>query len=209
MNEEEETNAGNLELIGGWLCLDFANTVDWHGSNHEQEWLNSYSDLISWSQHVGILPDNEAQRLLHEAKLHSREAELVLKRAIALRESIYRIFSAIADGLSPENRDLTTLNQELSEAMVHSRIAPTSDGFKWAFDVKENVLHQMLWPITRSAADLLTSKETNRVRKCSGKDCGWLFLDMSRNRTRRWCDMKSCGNRAKARRYYERAHVST
>jgi predicted RNA-binding Zn ribbon-like protein len=209
MNEEEETNAGNLELIGGRLCLDFANTVGWHGSNHPQERLNSYSDLISWSKHVGILPDNEAQQLIHEAKLHSKEARAVLKRAITLRESIYRIFSAIADGLSPENRDLATLNTELSEAMAHLRIAPTSDGFAWIFDTKGNMLHQMLWPITRSAADLLTSKETNRVGKCSAKDCGWLFMDVSRNRTRRWCDMKSCGNRAKARRYYERARAST
>jgi predicted RNA-binding Zn ribbon-like protein len=207
MNEAEETSASNLRLIGGRLCLDFANTLAWRGSNQPRELIDRYSELISWSRHAGILHDNEAQQLLHEAKLHPEEASAVLKRAITLRESIYSTFSAIADGLLPTSESLTILNKELSEAMIHLRIAPMSSGFAWTFEAKENKLDRMLWSITRSAADLLTSKEVKRVSKCSSKDCGWLFLDMSRNRTRRWCDMKDCGNRAKARRHYERTRA--
>lgn len=209
MGKAEEASAGNLSLIGGRLSLDFANTLAWRGSSNQHEWLSSYSELISWGQHAGILSDSEAQLLLIEAKLRPEEASAVLKRAITLRESVYRIFSAIVDGTSPKPEDLNILNTELSEAMAQSLIAPTSSGFFWAFDAKGNKLYQMLWPIVRSAADLLTSKEANRVSKCLAKDCGWLFLDMSRNRTRRWCDMKDCGNRAKARRHYERTRAFT
>ncbi|WXG43052.1 MAG: ABATE domain-containing protein [Promethearchaeati archaeon SRVP18_Atabeyarchaeia-1] len=201
---EEETGAGNLKLIGGWLCLDFTNTVSWRGTDHSHESLNSYSELISWSQHAGILRDDEAQELLQSARLRPTEATAVLKRATALREVIYHVFSAIVDGNPPHAEDLATLNTELSEAMAHSQIRPESGGFAWILDTKANELGRVLWSIARSAADLLTSKEINRIRRCSSKDCGWLFLDMSRNRTRRWCDMKDCGNRAKARRHYER-----
>jgi predicted RNA-binding Zn ribbon-like protein len=200
----EETSVDKLKLIGGRLCLDFTNTVNWRGTNHSQDSLNSYFELISWSRHAGILRDDEAQELLQSASARPEEATAILKRATALREAIYRIFSAIIDGNLPHAEDLTALNTELSEAMAHSQIKPESGGFAWVLDAKANGLSRILWPIVRSAAELLTSKEMNRVRGCSSEDCGWLFLDMSRNRTRRWCDMKDCGNRAKARRHYER-----
>jgi predicted RNA-binding Zn ribbon-like protein len=206
---EEETGADDFKFIGGSLCLDFVNTVGWRGTNHSKESLNNYYELISWSQHAGILRDDEAQELLQLARIRPTEATEVLKRATALREAIHGIFSAIADGNPPHAEDLTTLNTELSQAMAHSQIKPESGGFTWILDTKTNGLSRILWPIARSAADLLTSKEMKRVRRCSSEDCGWLFLDMSRNRTRRWCDMKDCGNRAKARRHYERTRAST
>ncbi|MDH5703330.1 MAG: ABATE domain-containing protein [Aigarchaeota archaeon] len=205
---QREMDAGITKLIGGWLCLDFANTVDWHGSDHPEEGLNSYSDLISWSRHVGILTDGEARQLLQEARLHPKTAKAVLERAITLREAVYQIFSAIASHISPNASDLTTLNTELHEAMTRMQIMPTDGGYSLIYAVEESVLDQMLWPISRSAADLLTSDKLERISKCSAKDCGWLFLDMSRNRSRRWCDMKDCGNRAKARRHYQRKRVA-
>ena len=191
-----------LEMIGGELCLAFADTVDWRKSDHPQELLNSYSDLVSWGQDVGILTDADAERLLQQTKHRQTEADAVFERAIVLRETIYRIFAAVADGQSPESNDLDTLNAALSEALTRLRVIPAAEGFAWAWADCDDALDQMLWPVVQLAADLLTSEKLDRVKQCPG--CAWLFLDQSRNRSRRWCTMKVCGNRAKSRRHYER-----
>lgn len=202
---EIERYTSALHLQEGWLCLDFANTAEWHASDHPEEHLNRYSDLIDWAQQVGILTDREAQRLSQEAARRPADAAAVFERAIALREAIYRIFSTVAGGGSAETTDLATLNAALSGALVWSQIVPTAHGFAWGWSDDENALERMLWPVARSAAELLTSQELNRVGVCADdRGCGWLFLDTSRNRSRRWCDMKDCGNRAKARRHYKR-----
>lgn len=201
---ETRTRAGTLKLTGGRLCLDFANTVDWHASDHPHEWLTSYSDLVAWSQHVGILTDYEAQRLLREAGCRPADASAVLERAITLREAVYRIISAISHGLPPQAADLATFNAELFEALARSQIVWTVGSFAWDSTGAEDSLDQILWPVVRDAADLLTSEELDRVGQCADDSCGWLFFDTSRNRSRRWCVMEGCGNRAKARRHYER-----
>ena len=202
--DEVGTNAGTLKLLGGRLSLDFANTTDWHASDHPVEFLTSYSDLVAWSQHVGILTDHQVQRLLKEAARRPEDATAVLERAIALREATYRIFSAISHGRPPQAADLATFNAELSGALAQSRIVLTAEGFAWDWAGAEDALDQMLWPVVHDAAGLLTSEELERVGQCADDRCGWLFLDMSRSHSRRWCSMEDCGNRAKARRHYER-----
>ena len=202
--DEAGTKAGTLKLLGGRLSLDFVNTADWHASDHPVEFLTSYSDLVAWSQHVGILTEHQAQRLLQKAARRPGDASAVLERAIALREAIYRIFSAISRGRPPQAADLATFNVELSEALAQSRIVSKAEGFTWDWADAEEALDRMLWPVAHDAAGLLTSEELDRVGQCADDRCGWLFLDTSRNRSRRWCSMEDCGNRAKARRHYKR-----
>ncbi len=197
-----------LSLIGGRLCLDFANTVGSHAGEHPNEYLRSYRDLVAWSRHAGILTDAEERHLLEAAEGRPGEAGVVLERAVALREAIYRIFSAVAAGRVPDEADLETLNVALARALVHARIVPAGDGFAWAWRDEQGALDRMLWPVARSAADLLTDGELDRVRECANDTCGWLFLDLSRNRSRRWCDMRDCGNRIKARRHYQRRRAA-
>lgn len=199
-----ETHAGNIKLVGGWLCLDFANTLAWRGGVDPHEWLSDYDDLVSWGRHVGILGEEEAQTLLREGRINSGHAQDVYGRAIQLREAISRIFSAIALHSQINDEELSTLNREIHEAMTRLRIKPTVDGYTLAFDIGDDALDRMLWPIARSAMDLLISNKIDRIKRCSSEECGWLFLDMSRNRSRKWCDMSDCGNRSKARRYYDR-----
>jgi predicted RNA-binding Zn ribbon-like protein len=127
--DEARTNAGTLKLLGGRLSLDFANTADWHAGDHPVEFLMSYSDLVAWSQHVGILTDRQVQRLLREAARRPVDATAVLERAIALREAIYRVFSAISRGRPPQAADLAAFNAELAEALAQSRIVSTAEGF--------------------------------------------------------------------------------
>ena len=202
--KETMTKAGKLKLLGGRLCLDFANTADWHASDHPVESLTSYSELVQWSNHAGILTKKQGKRLLKEATHCSKYASSVLRRAIDLREAIYRIFTEITLGNMPQKSDLGIFNTELSKAMARSEIIVEADEFGWSWTGSEDELDQVLWPIIHDAARLLTSKERFRVGKCMDDKCGWLFLDTSKNGSRQWCDMKSCGNVVKVRRYRAR-----
>lgn len=190
------------------LCLDFSNTLEWRASDHPQESLASYMDLVDWSRNVRLVTTREAPQLLRDAGRNQKEAMKVLEQAILLREAIYQIFSALADKRRPKKADLDILNSALAEAMSRSRIVETGETFVWDWTGRESALDRMLWPVVRSAAELLTSDELGRVRECGGVGCGWLFVDVSRNQLRRWCDMKSCGNRAKVRRHYKRTRAA-
>jgi predicted RNA-binding Zn ribbon-like protein len=201
---DTQSDADELELIGERVCLNFANTVGDHRGDEPHEHMRSYEALVAWSRHVGILTGDAGSRLLEEAPLREGESLKVFDRAIALREGIYRIFSAISEGARVKPADLAILNRVLAKAMARARIARAGDGFVWDWSHEANSLDQMLWPIARSAADLLTSEDLARVQECASDTCGWLFVDTSKNHSRRWCSMGDCGNRAKARRHYAR-----
>jgi predicted RNA-binding Zn ribbon-like protein len=198
-----------FDLTGGLLCLDFANTVDDRTEVHPQELLNSYNDLVSWSEQAHVLTEQEAQRLLEKAARRPSEASRVLKRAIAIRETIFRIFKAVAEDASPEDEDLVSLSAAVADVQNHAQIVLKANGFIWDWAGIAGDLDRMLWPIVRSAADFLTSDELDTVRVCASDSCNWLFLDTSKNHSRRWCNMKSCGNREKARRFYSRKKSSS
>jgi predicted RNA-binding Zn ribbon-like protein len=206
---ENVIQARIFDFTGGLLCLDFTNTVDDRPDVHPQEHLNSYHDLVSWGQQAQVLAEREAQRLLEEAARRPEEATSVLERALGVREAIYRIFKSVSEDLVPEEDDLVSLSTAVADAQVHARIVPKTGGFDWDWSGDENELDRMMWPVVRSAADLLTSDELDDIRVCASETCNWLFMDTSKNHSRRWCDMKSCGNRAKARRFYGRKKSSS
>ena len=196
-------------LTGGLLCLDFANTVDDRTEVHPQELLHSYYDLVSWSEQAHVLTKHEAQRLLEKAARRPSEASKVLQQAVAIRETIFRIFKAVAEDASPEDEDLVSLSAAVADAQNHAQIVLKANGFIWDWAGNAGDLDRMLWPVVRSAADFLTSDELDTVRVCASDSCDWLFLDTSKNHSRRWCNMKSCGNREKARRFYSRKKSSS
>jgi len=200
---------GNLKLATGWLGLDFVNTAEWHASDQPHELLNSYADLIAWAKKIGLLTEQESERLLQKATNHSNEAAAILEQAIDLREAIYRIFSATDAGHSPDENDLAILNSALQETLPHLQIVESEDSFAWAWRGDKEALDKMLWPIARSAADLLTSESLARIKVCEDdRGCGYVFLDLSKNQSRRWCDMRGCGNRAKVRRHRRRQRTA-
>ena len=192
-----------FELSAGALCLDLANT--W-SSRHDPaaDRLRSYRDLVAWAAQAGTLADGEPQRLLGQARRRPSDAERVLRRAVELREAVYRVFARLAVGSDPVPEDLEILNRELATALPRLRLQASRGCCRWEWSAPEGSLDRMLWPVARSVAQLLTSDQVDRVRECASETCSWLFLDASRNRRRKWCDMASCGNRAKARRYYAR-----
>ena len=207
--EENVKQAQIFDLTGGLLCLDFANTLEDRTEIHPQELLVSFEDLVSWSKQAQVLTGQEAQQLLERAGQNPSEATRVLKRAVVVREAIFRIFKAVAEDESPEDEDLVILSVMVADAQKHAQIVPGTNGFRWDWAVKPMDLDSMLWPVVRSAADFLTSDELDIVRVCASDSCDWLFIDTSKNHSRRWCNMKSCGNREKARRFYTRKKASS
>jgi predicted RNA-binding Zn ribbon-like protein len=205
---DEKKHVGNMSLLGGRSCLDFVNTLDWRGTEHPNEYLNTFQDLIIWSQHVGTISDQEAEQLSQKAQTLSLEGTRVLQDSVILREAIYRIFSSIAQGKSAPNKDLAVFNQYLSRTMRRAQIIQKKSGFVWDTNKDQEKLDWILNPVIRSATDLLVSDELKRVKRCGDPACGWLFLDISRNCSRRWCDMSDCGNRAKASRFYKKRKKS-
>lgn len=202
----EMTRAGEWDFESGWLPIDFANTTYWRGAAEPQEHLTSYEALLSWSQDAGLLGEEEARALLAEAERRPKEAAAALQDAIHLREVIYRMLSALAHEREPEPEDVERLNRAIAEALAKTRIEASDGGFAWGWEAGEGAFDRMLWPIARAMGDLLTSKAVERVGECADEGgCCWLFYDTSRNHSRRWCSMESCGNRAKARRHYERS----
>ncbi len=193
-----------FELSGGALCLDFANS--WGDRRRpESDRLADYDTLVAFACEAGLLDRRQAVRLARRAREAPAEAARAYAAARGLREALYRLFSAQARGRRVDPTDLMKVNAALHEALPHLRVARRGGAYAWdwAEDGGEP-LQAPLRPIARSAAELLTSDDLARVRECDGATCTWLFLDQSRNRSRRWCSMESCGNRAKARRHYHR-----
>jgi predicted RNA-binding Zn ribbon-like protein len=191
------------KLIAGALCLDFVNTLTWRGDPAEgDERLHHYDQLIYWARHAGAIGQRDARALLGEARCRPQDARRVLESALALREAIARL--VLARGRGP-SADVALLNRLLAEAPRRTSVMRTSDGFAWSTEGEPERLDQPLWPVAWSAADLLVSERLADVQTCADRRCGWMFLDVSRSRRRRWCSMEDCGNRAKVRRHYERA----
>jgi len=201
---DKKRDAGSLKLLGGRPCLDFVNTLDWRGTDSPQEFLKTYDDLVSWSRHAGICSQPESGKLYNMAEQSNSEAKKVLNRALRLREAIYRLFAAGIANQNPLKEDLAIFNKNLSKTMKDSQIFRTMDGYAWDTTGSQTRLDWILNPVIRSAAEILVSDERKKVKACADSACGWLFIDVSRNRSRRWCDMQDCGNRAKASRFYRK-----
>lgn len=192
-----------FEFSAGSLCLDYVNTV---GDRPicANDRLSCYGDLLLWGTQAGLLEPAALARLERRAERRPRIAEGVFLEAMEAREWMYRIFSAVASGESPAAGDLAPLNGSLAQCLPHLRVRAESSGARWVWSGPHTRLDRVVWPVLRSAADLLISPDASLVRECASDRCSWLFLDGSRNKRRRWCDMTTCGNRAKARRHYER-----
>jgi predicted RNA-binding Zn ribbon-like protein len=198
-----------FDLTGGHPALDLANTVSRrHDPERRKEHLEDYADLLSFAVQDKLISSQSADRLRQHAARSKAEALRSFRKAIILREAINGVFAAIAQEKSPSPDDLQVVGDYAVEAARHRKLVSGNGRayrWEWQTDAK-NSFDQILWPVAQAAADLLTTAELKTVRWCEASDCEWLFLDNSRNRSRRWCDMKSCGNRAKARRHYQRSH---
>jgi predicted RNA-binding Zn ribbon-like protein len=193
-------NLETLELVGGALCLDLANTIN-SRLDPEHDYLMQYSDLVGWANKVGILSPAQVSQLQKRAKQNVEEGTAALDEARSLRELIYKIFSNAAKGSEPNKKDIDRLIVFYGEAISHGEWKKTDRHYTTTWKTHET-MDALLWPIIYSAGELLQSEDLAHVKECPG--CGWLFLDTSKNQSRRWCSMNTCGARDKMRRYHKR-----
>ncbi|MBD1382209.1 CGNR zinc finger domain-containing protein [Metabacillus arenae] len=193
-------------MVGERLCMDYINTVSWRESAQKRsDWFTSYAKLVDWSIHADVLTERQAQELIIKAEEKPAESAHVLNQAIELREVMYRIFRTISMEQEPLQEEIELFNVFVRQYYQLLQLSQEKDHFLLEFKCSKNPLEGMLPPILQSAVDLLVSKsDFKRVKRCEGDLCGWLFFDTSRNRSRRWCSMADCGNRAKARRFYQK-----
>lgn len=201
------------DQIGGRLSLDFLNSVDpRHGPTHtRRDFFGSYSDLLAWAGSVGALPTDALKRLRQRAEADPAAAQAAHRYALLFRTALYQVVAAALEGRQVFPEDLARVNLVLRRATGRHQLLPGQGGGVrdgWAFTGE---LEELLWPVAVDAWDVLTGPVLERVRECPGDDglCGWLFLDTSRSGTRRWCDMRTCGNRAKVRAHYRTSRLST
>ena len=190
-----------LDLVGGARALDFANTIN-SRLVPVHDYLETYGDLIAWAEHAGILGTDGWARLAELAAGDPAGATRVLGRARAFRERIYEAFSRLAAGKALDESQGRALLGPYGEAVGRGTLQRTAGqaaaaAISWPLDA---TLGGVLDPIAYSAGELLLDASGPPVKECPG--CGWLFIDGSRNGSRRWCDMQTCGSRDKMRRYY-------
>lgn len=189
-----------LELVGGTLCLDFANTIN-SRREPEHDYVLTYSDLVDWAGKVGILSGQQVKSLKQRQAQDAALAEKSLEKGRVARETVYRVFSAIARKSKPREEDLSAIARLYEEAIANGQHVKIDNHYEIAWKADET-FDALLWRIIASAEKLLSSEELSRVKECP--NCGWFFLDTSKNQSRRWCSMNTCGARDKMRRYHSR-----
>lgn len=186
------------------LCLEFANTLYWRGSDPPTEGLKAPQDLAAWCATQGTLDAGSLKPFAKQWKSHPRVAAAAFAEAVDLREAIYRVFSSAASGKEVAGADLDLLNAALAKTPVRMELHRAAKEYRWRAEKMGTTVPVLLAPVLWSAGDLLAGGQLARVRQCENEKCRWLFLDGSKSGARRWCSMSSCGNRAKAQRHYVR-----
>jgi predicted RNA-binding Zn ribbon-like protein len=193
-----------FELLADHPALDFVNTLDDRFSDSgPNELLRSYADLLRFAAQSRLLSAEQARRLTRDT--NTREAQRVLTSAIELREALAAILYARMDGTKLPAAQVGILQRQFQGMAVHRALRTVKSQLVWSWVGQEQKAEIPLWKLAEAASDLLVSTEAERVKECGDPSCRWLILDTSKNHTRRWCDMKICGNRMKARRFQARA----
>ena len=197
--------AETFRCPGGALCLDFCNSGQNARGPSGNEWIAGFSDLIDWLEAAETLTGGQAARLRRAGAASPRAATQVWRRAIKFREALFRVLNAKAQGGAVAREDLSNIEAEHARAVSFARLSRTGEGYAWSLDPSASALEAAMQPLVESAVSLLTSAKLERLRRCGNSTCYWLFIDETKNHSRRWCEMASCGNIVKVRRHREKA----
>ena len=190
-------DAAAFDRRGGHLSIDFANTLTARDTDAATEHLDSYASLLAFATESALITAQQARRLQGWERRRPSEIRRVLSEAVELREALQNLFVSVATDGAPERWALEVLNNRLARLRLGEDLC-------WQWQAGPAAPDAFMSRITRAAAELLTTDLRARVCLCEATDCTWLFLDTSKNGSRRWCDMRECGNRMKARRYRTR-----
>ena len=200
MKVTEIVPSRNFELVAAHPTLDFVNTLDWRfRQSGPEELLTTYADLVHFTAQSNLLPSKQAQQLL--LTVTPRKAAKALDFSRELREALAETLYSFLAGRTPVATQLKTLERHFQTARRHQSLHQKATRLEWSFAEMEDASELPLWLLALSASDLITSEPMPMVRACDNLECQWLFLDTSKNHTKRWCDMRICGNRMKARRF--------
>lgn len=195
--------AKSFQLVAGHLALNFANTLDFrYDPKRRVDLLHTYQQLLAFFSESGVITTRQVRKLL--ANTNQSDARRTLLRAVELRETIYFLFLSAVRSRPARAAYLRAFNHFLESGRVPDEITWRNPGLIRTYRDLAETPDGLLWPVIDAAASLLTSPDCRRVRECSEGTCRWLFLDRSKNHSRRWCDMRVCGNRSKAKRFYAR-----
>jgi predicted RNA-binding Zn ribbon-like protein len=198
----QERNIDSLRLDGGVLCLDFVNTVHSRVNPTTIDYIKDYGDLLRWLGKCAAVPNIVLSELKERCAADMGGTEKVLKQAREVRDLLYRVVSALAAGRSPQAADLNRFQGLVEKTWRYLLIEPGENSWEWRWSAQELDLGHPVRLVIKSAAELLLSDSATRIKECSA--CGWVFLDRSKNGSRRWCSMETCGSIDKASRYYYR-----
>ncbi|MDQ0471573.1 CGNR zinc finger domain-containing protein [Labrys wisconsinensis] len=197
MIQPAPSRAGSLPLIGSEIAFDFTNTASGRGHESQQDHLRCGADVVVWARHARVLAPGDGDVAKQMLAADTALADRLLARALELRETIHRTGAVIAAGGEPTAEDRDRLTAEHAACLTRARLTPHQGGFVWAWAAADGPAEAILGPVTLSALTLLTQSDLSRIKQCQGEHCGWLFFDVTKNKSRRWCEMEVCGNRAK------------
>lgn len=192
-----------LSVDGNCLCFNFINTVHSRAEGEEPfEYLSSYTKVIKWCRRLEVMEPNRIQVLSDYAEDHPQKAKKALREMLEAREMLYQFFSRIAAGQEVGKAELEVFNKQLSLALTKLRFVAEDKDLQLSWEDEPADLKEPLWRVMKSGYDILTEESFERIKECEA--CGWVFLDQSKNKSRRWCNMQTCGSIHKAKKYYHR-----
>jgi len=191
----------SYSFIGGELCLDFINTLGGMRGKETKEYLQDYNDLVNWASKAKIILPEIKDELVEGSRYRASMVKEVYQRSLEFRECLYRVLESHLEEQYPNAEDMEIINSEQTEANKHLKLVFDRGGYSWRFDERTTREDFVLWLIVHSACRLLTSDLLGYLKICGSSTCGWMFLDQSKNKSRRWCEMKTCGNRTKQKSF--------
>jgi predicted RNA-binding Zn ribbon-like protein len=191
-----------FKLLAGHPALELVNTLDLRFSAQMVDLIPTYKDLLRFATQLELLTAEQARKL--GRSVDAKEAQRVLTSTVELREALATVFYSRMEDGKPPAAQIRILEQQFHAAALHRRLLAGDAHLEWRWSGVERQAEIPLWMLAQTASDLLVSNDAELVKDCGDPTCRWLFLDVSKNHTRRWCDMATCGNRMKARRYHAR-----
>lgn len=192
-----------LPFLGGDLSLDFVNTVHDRHEEPLRDLLQNYLELVTWVYSANAINDSQKEKLLQKGLENQTEANQVYKDSLQLREAFYDFILNLINQDETSSANIQLINRRVSRVFSNLELTQLEGRFVLDWKAESFGLESVLWPITRAFADLVTSEDISRIKKCP--NCGYLFVDNSKNKSRRWCSMEICGNRVKAQRFAKKA----
>jgi predicted RNA-binding Zn ribbon-like protein len=201
-----EKRLETIEIVGGHPAVDFVNTVHSWRSDPPPDYLHGFDDFIDWNRMFELIGPESAARF---KAAPAKEKARAFREALELRHDLHELLGAVADEKPLPQPALDHLNDVVRRTAAWRRLAADEETggttISCVWNLSEAPVAAALGPVAWQAVNLLEHGRLERLKECPGESCGWLFIDSSKNRSRTWCSMKTCGNTAKVKRFRKRA----